>query len=148
MRLKLLQAGFEKYTGQMGVTFFENGLSVNEVSEQDARRMAAVMQCETVDGESMNVAQKLLDSMNTPAVVKNVDYPQVGELAAETEAQKNAEPSLAPDSAPAPKHTAESLAAVADEHGIAGIREIAEQFSLKGNSIAGLIDAILKAQGE
>lgn len=141
MRLKLLQAGFENYTGQMGVTFFQNGLSVNEVSEQDARRMAAVLQCETVDGESMNVAQKLLDSMNTEAIVKNVDYAS-DEQKAEEQPQAPAEP------APQAKHTAESLAAIADEHGIAGIREVAEQFSLKGNSIAGLIDAILKAQGE
>lgn len=143
MRLKLLQAGFENYTGQMGVTFFQNGLSVNEVSEQDARRMAAVLQCETVDGESMNVAQKLLDSMNTEAVVKNVDY-----AADEPKAEVKPEEPVEPVSAKAAKHTAESLAAIADEKGIAGIREIAEQFSLKGNSIAGLIDAILKAQGE
>jgi hypothetical protein len=134
MRLKLLQAGFENYTGQMGVTFFQNGLSVNEVSEQDARRMA-------VDGESMNVAQKLLDSMHTEAVVKNVDY-------ASDEPKAEVVPETPAEVAPQAKHTAESLAAIADEKGIAGIREIAEQFSLKGNSIAGLIEAILKAQGE
>jgi hypothetical protein len=141
MRLKLLQAGFENYTGQMGVTFFQNGLSVNEVSEQDARRMAAVLKCETVDGESMNVAQKLLDSMHTEAVVKNVDY-------ASDEPKAEVVPETPAEVAPQAKHTAESLAAIADEKGIAGIREIAEQFSLKGNSIAGLIEAILKAQGE
>ena len=40
-------------------------------------------------------------------------------------------------------YTKESLAAIADEGGIGGLRAIAEPMNVKGTSIVGLIDAAL-----
>lgn len=133
MKLRLTQPGFETYTAQMGVTNFENGLSTTDVSVMDATRMAAVMGCEWEDGTPANVGQIYLDNMHTEApIFASAGVPDVLVVAdvavlsvAYTEAQ---------------------LAAIADAKGIAGLREIADVLCLKGNSIGGLIAAILKVQ--
>jgi hypothetical protein len=64
-----------------------------------------------------------------------------------------AEVAEAPEASPGmiifakPIHTVESLGIVADTEGIQGLRDIAETFNVKGNSIAKLIEGILTAQG-
>lgn len=139
MKLRLTAAGWETYTGQMGVINFENGLSVGEVLAIDAVRVAGVIGAEWEDGTPANVSQIYLDNLKTEAAVMQdnrqpeapvVEVKKVGEVAAPTVA-----------------YTEEQLAEIADKQGIAGLREIADPLGLKGNSIAGLISAILKAAG-
>ncbi len=127
MKLRLTQPGFENYTAQMGVTFFEEGLSTADVLPMDATRMAAVMQCEWEDGSPANVGQIYLDNMHTPAGVDVV-------VERETPAVI---------SAPSVKYTEQELGDIADKEGIAGLRAIADAFGIKGNSINGLIASIL-----
>ena len=35
-RIRLTQEGFENYTGQMGILFFENGMTIDPVPFKDA----------------------------------------------------------------------------------------------------------------
>lgn len=137
MKLRLKQSGFESYSGQMGVIFFENGLSTTDVLPVDAVRISAVMQCEWEDGEASNVAQRLLDRADTPAPVlqSNTGIEQ-------PEQPQPVEPQ--PVEPAKPLYTEEQLAAIADEKGITGLRELAEPLGIKGNSIRGLIDALTK----
>lgn len=139
MKLRLTQAGFESYTGQMGVVFFEDGLSADDVLLIDGTRMAAVMGCEWEDGSAANVNQIYLDNMNTPA-------PDVT-LAAHTEPEASVEEAIAAPAYIGVTYTETQLADIADAQGIAGLRDIAESLGIKGNSIRGLIDAIIKAAG-
>lgn len=67
MKIKLTQPGWEGYTGQMGVLFFENGTSTADVAPKDAVRMAATMLCEYEDGTSCSPSQRLLDTTNQEA---------------------------------------------------------------------------------
>ncbi|PLC44558.1 hypothetical protein C0Q88_07715 [Ralstonia pickettii] len=145
MKVRLTQPGFETYTGQMGVIFFQDGLSTEDVLPIDAIRLCAVFGAEWEDGTPANIAQRLLDEADTPAQ----DVNGAAEAAAAqpaTEAPAG-EPLATSTEQPAKTYTEEELAAIADKDGIAGLRAISDGLGVKGNSIRGLIDAILKIAG-
>lgn len=133
MKLKLTAAGFETYTGQMGVVWFEDGLSTDDVLPVDAVRIAGVMGAEWEDGTSANVSQIYLDNMNTPAVQGMAD--------------KQSEPTSVKKEnlVSTVQYTEDELAAIADKDGIVGLRAIAEPMGIKGQSIKSLLEGILKA---
>lgn len=136
MKLRLTAPGWKTYTGQMGVIFFEEGLSVSDVLPTDAVRVAGVIGAEWEDGTAANISQTYLDNMKTEA-------PMGAVTTAVPEDEVEAPQAVA--EAPVKSYTAEELAAVADKSGISGLREIAEPMGIKGNSIGKLIEAILKA---
>lgn len=55
MKLRLTGRGFENYTGQMGIHYFENGISVYDVLKADALRLAGTIGAEWLDGTPANV---------------------------------------------------------------------------------------------
>lgn len=130
MKIKITEKGFENFTGQMGVVFFENGFSTADVSSHDAFRMSAVMGFEWEDGTPCNVAQRILDNMNAPA--PNVTETFVEEVKPEVVVQGEL-------------WTEDELGKIADEEGIAGLRAIADPLGIKDKSVAGLISGLLKA---
>jgi hypothetical protein len=154
VKLRLVQKGFEGYNGQMGVIFFENGLSTNDVRPLDAIRMSAVMQCEWENGQSASIAQSLLDNANTPAPMFTSDGQGTdadNERAAVEKVelaravtQGIASQATGADHPATSGYSKDQLAAIADAEGIAGLRKVADPLGVKGNSINGLIDAILK----
>lgn len=142
MKLRLTQGGFESYTGQMGVIFFENGLSVSDVLPVDAVRVAGVVGAEWEDGSPANVGQLYLDAVNNPApVFERVVVEEVSEKASEKA------PDIEAAVDPIVRYSEDDLAAVADKDGIAGLRKIAEPLGIKDKSIGGLMAAILKVAG-
>lgn len=148
MKLRLTQAGFETYSGQMGVVMFENGLSVGDVLPIDAVRISAAIGATWEDGTAANVGEMYLNSMDVPAHVgggiNSMTPPAPLEVSNEgvlTDASASVE------AAPAGQvWTEEALAKVADEKGIAGLRAIGDPLGAKGTSIVGLIAEILKKQ--
>ncbi|MFT4064279.1 hypothetical protein [Paraburkholderia sp.] len=140
MKLRLLSPGMERYTAQMGTVFFEDGVSTTDVSHKDATRIAAVYACEWEDGTNPSVSQFLLDHMNTPAV-------SVQTTTVATTTPAPVAPVVAPAQTEKVVWNETDLAKIADEKGIAGLREIAEPMGLKGNSIRMLIEAVVKATG-
>lgn len=131
MKLKLLQAGYENMTGYLGMTMFENGLSVADVPLREARNLGMAIKVQYEDGTNPNPAQNLLESMNDEA--GKVEAPL-----ADSETKSPRGGALA--------YTQESLEAIADKDGIKGLRAVAEKFNVKGSSIAELIREILAAQ--
>lgn len=163
MKLRLTGGSFANYTGQMGVVYFENGLSVHDVHPNDAIRIAGSIGAEWENGSPANVGDLYTQNMNTPApsveqmggmeaLLAVVGVPNA-DVAMENSTNvahaqlgvKQEEAALA--EAPAEKYTAESLAQLADEKGIVGLREVAKSFGVTGNSIAVLIERILEKQG-
>lgn len=138
MKLRLTQAGFEKYTGQMGVVMFENGLSVGDVLPIDAIRISAAIGADWEDGSAANVGDMYLNNMDAPAFVGRPDVERATEVT--PEAVKTSAPS-------GTAYSKDDLAKIADAEGIAGLRAIADPLGVKGTSIVGLIEAILKHQG-
>ena len=141
MKLRLTEPGFATYTGQMGVVDFVDGLSIGDVLTIDGIRISAAIGAEWEDGSASNVGEMYLSAMDVPAHVGTQDFKPVAAPEPEPERPIKGSLDLAP---PAEQYTRESLAAVADKSGIAGLREIADKLGIKGMSINGLIDSILK----
>lgn len=138
MKLRLTQAGFETYTGQMGVVMFKDGLSETDVLPIDAVRISAAIGADWEDGSPANVGDMYLNAMDAPAFVGG----GVNELSVPVEQSQPAQPADT-----GPRYTAEDLAKIADAEGIVGLRNLADPLGVKGTSIVGLIEAILKKQG-
>jgi hypothetical protein len=138
MKLRLTQAGFENFTGQMGVVWFENGLSTTDVLPIDGVRISAAIGAAWEDGSMPNKGEMYLTAADAPAHVGT---------SGKTFTPQSTAPA-APEAAPAvgTLFTEEQLAKVADEKGIAGLREIGDPIGAKGTSIVGLIAEILKKQ--
>lgn len=144
MKLRITQAGFESYTGQMGVLDFIDGLTVGDVLPVDALRIAGIFGAEWENGQAANISQIYLDKMNDEA-----PSAQMGEAGVQADAAPPVivpvEPGVQAALALAATYTEEQLAAIADDKGILGLREIADPLGIKGNAIKQLIDGILKA---
>lgn len=67
MKLRLTGRGFENYTGQMGVIYFQDGLSVNEVLPVDGMRIAGTIGAVWEDGSVANVGEVYAQNLQTPA---------------------------------------------------------------------------------
>jgi hypothetical protein len=124
MKIRLLQPGWETFTGNFGGVEFADGVSVNDANTREAARLANVVRCELEDGSNPSASQVALDSKGT--------IMQVGS-----------------DRAPAPapvKYSRTALEEIAGAKGIKGLREIGDPMGVKASGIADLIEAILKAQ--
>ena len=136
MRLKIVEAGWENFTGNFGGAEFVDSVSVDEVSTFAAQHLAAVIQVENVEtGKSPSVAQMLVDARNQ-AMDANLELENTTGITSVTVIHNT-------DGTP---WTKEQLEAIADEKGILGLREIADFHpNVKANSINKLIENILKA---
>lgn len=125
MKLKLVQQGYEGFTGLLGVTMFDNGVSVSDVPGREARTIGMSIKAEWEDGTDPNPAQGLLDNMHSEPVVAKESAPVVPTI-----------------------YTEEQLAEIADKDGIKGLRAIAEPLGIKGTSIKELMAEILAYKPE
>lgn len=129
MKLKLTAVGYENFTGLFGTVEYADGVSVEDVMPSTAKRVACVISVEWEDGTKVGVADALIANQNMPA-------PNETATVIPVEPEKVEVTTTA--------WTEEELGVVADEKGIAGLREIAEPAGIKGNSIAGLIKGIVE----
>lgn len=153
-KIKIVEAGYDKFTGEFGQIEFIDGVSAYPVSERDAARLGAFVRIEKEDGEQAGDNVKHVAGYDL-----QVEPEQVLRNAAEPKAQvegdttpEGTEAAVAPENGVAAavvepkKYTREELGAIADEHGLEGLREIGNQFGVKAVSIAKLIDLIVEKQ--
>lgn len=161
MKLRITQPGWENYTGQLGMAFFENGLSVAAVPKIVARKLAGVVGCVWEDGTNPSVTQDELtrtqaapDVHTTAAPVMPEGTPEPAPVvvplaAVETQPAEFVQPvdpsALSVPDASAAIYTKEELEAIADREGIAGLRALADPLDIKSNSIATLVAAMVSA---
>lgn len=143
-RIRITQAGFENYNGQMGILFFENGLSTNPVPFKDANRLSATLLCEFEDGTSCNPAQRLLDTAGQEAPQARETFDEQPGAATAAPAAR-VTPVVELQDQPAAQYTVVQLEEIADSKGIQGLRDIATPLGIKSNSITGLIAELIKA---
>jgi len=131
-KIRLLEPAFRDLTGYFGRVEFENGVSVESLSDREAARIAGIIQAETIDGNDPNSDATYIAHFNTPLTDdgQSADQP-VGDA-----------PTITYD------YTRQSLEEVADKLGIKGLREIADKYGVKNNSIVGLIKELLVLSGE
>lgn len=148
MKVKLIEQGWETYTGQMGVTFFVDGLSTADVSTRDARRIAAAMRAEWEDGSTLSPSELILENADTPAPVMPVNVLSDPVIAEELWAPEP-DPSVSDEPAPMdspdpdnqrPQYTEVELAELIDSGGIAALRDIADPLGIKGRSVNDILD--------
>lgn len=130
MKIKIVQAGWEGFTGMFGVVEFVDGVSVNEISRSEAQALAATVSVVTLDGKDPSAAQQIIDLNDKPAEA-NVNLP-TGDI----------------ESKPTETYTKEQLEEIADKDGIKGIRMIGDSLGVRGNSIADLIAKIMAVAGK
>jgi hypothetical protein len=130
MKIRIIQAGMENFTGDFGPVPFESGISSRDVTSLEAQRLAGLVQIETVEDQPRNpsMAQVIIDSHTTPMDAEMT--------AGETKVIQD----------PVKAYTREELEAIADRDGIEGLRPIGNSLHVKSNSIVKLIEAILRAQ--
>lgn len=130
MKIKLIEPGFEKFSGDFGPVPFHNGVSVRDVTAIEASRIANSIRAETVEGKPRNPSdsQLVLESRAMkfdPEMVHS-------EVAMIKEGKTN--------------YSRDELERIADKQGIRGIRDIAEPLGLRSNAIEKLIEMILDLQ--
>lgn len=128
MKLKITERGWAGFTGQLGEVDFEDGIST-EVTETQARRLANIIQIETLDGRNPSASQNVLDSQAIE-MKQGMDHVAVQSTVAATQRS----------------FTKEELEKIAEERGIGGLRAIAEPLGIVGRSINILINAIIAQQ--
>lgn len=143
MKLKIIEAGWVNFTGNMGGVDFVDSVSVGEVSERQAFVIANLISVETLEGVNPSSSQQALAALTVPMeVVENIVAPVVlkTEVKVESKAEAKAE-------VEAVKYSRAQLEAIADAKGVEGVREIAKPMGLYAKSINGLIDQIINKQG-
>jgi hypothetical protein len=146
MKLRILQEGWETFTGQLGVNTFQDGLSVEDMLPRDAVRIAAQMFALWEDGSTPTLGSEFgqLLSMSAPIVGEGHDENHVV-------VPQNDTALISEGAAPAEKvakHSFETLSKVVDEKGIAGLREIGNEFNVKAKAVGELMNLILEAQAK
>lgn len=157
MKLRLTGGGFEKLTGQFGLYEFENGLSVSDIPPNEAYRLACSVGAVWEDGSPANISElhnmhyhSSVDDLPQPPTQQN-EQGEINEESQETSDEQSSEetneevsePEIDEEVKETSAWTREKLEKIADEKGIKGLREIANEYGVKANSINALIDELL-----
>ena len=134
-RLKITERGWENFSDYLAGVKFENGISVDPVAPAIANQLGSALRVEAIDDAAQVGNAAVLKAMHKQRA--EVVPPRGTPTEATTTTNKTE----------TDKYTREQLEQIADEHGIAGLREIGEKYGIKGRGIVELINEILKAQG-
>lgn len=147
-KIKMLEPGFTGMNGVIGGVEFKDGVSVGEVNSVQMNRIGSAMRVERLGGGPVTDADRYMESKKDPAPMlesmKSGVAPVAPVAPVSAEGELEAPVELGD---PATFVTKEQLEAIADEHGIAGLRNVASDFDVKSKSIPDLIEKILSAQG-
>lgn len=118
--------------GADAVKFRTMGAPINQHFERDEAEAPK---------EEVIPAPVKIEEAALPVADEDKAQDELDALLAETSSEPDGE------TEPVRLYTKEELEAIADEKGIAGLREISDPMGVKDNSIVGLIKEILQAQG-
>lgn len=139
-RLRVIESGWDGYSGYVGTVLFERGVSVDLVSFREQQILGGILRVESMDegeeGTQLGPAAELVRSRDIDA-----DHERVAATAQGVPVGEHGEVRLAVE-----RYTREELEEIADRRGISGLRDIAAPYGVKGRSITELINEILQAQ--
>lgn len=155
IRIRIVEPGFEGYTGLIHRFNFTDGVSDELLHRVDIDRLSTALRFETVVEEDapegvapqpVGIAHRLTWDRDRQAEV--IEPSQV-----QTEEEKLTEEMVAlekamAETAPPKRYTDEELQRIADEKGMAGIRAIAEPLGLKDRRLVDLMAQIAEKQDE
>ena len=135
----LKDPGFKNLTGMFGRHLFENGRSIESLSDQDAALFGAIAAVTTDDGHNPSITQKAIDTRSDEAPIVDPAPAIVRDETESKDAQKQSDEATA-----VPAITREQLEQIADKQGLAGVREIGVEYKVADKSIPGLINKIME----
>lgn len=150
MKLKITQKGFEHYSGQMGMILFKDGISVYDVTERQALRLSALFGCTWATDEPIKITKQEIEP--SAPIGRVTHLCATDGCPEEVRGNDGRTIYVQPDLTDAPikitkRYTIAELEAIADTKGIKGLRDIAAPMGIRGTSINGLIDEIMKIAG-
>lgn len=144
--LRLVQSGYENYTGPIGPYEFEDGVSVHQIPRVDRDRLATAFEFVEYEAEGdehvpAGVAYRLIALSGVRAQVNEP-------LQRQTEEEKAVEQTVVESSKDQDHtiYTRAELERIADKRGIGGLREIGDKWDVKSREIMKLIGMIIQAQ--
>lgn len=144
--LKIVQSGWEGYTGWLGPVQFENGVSIEPTTDQIANQLSGIVSIEEVMSDGSSQVTGVTEGMVQGKGIAYIETPLVKVSQEEADAERQ----LAAEKASKPSvedfHSVEQLEAIASEKGINGLREIGNLWGVRERSIPKLIRLILEAQ--
>lgn len=144
-RIRIIEPAYAKYSGELGIVIFKDGLSVEKWPPHVRNRLAAAMRVAEVDEDgtitAAGAAEEMLRNRLSQAVVAKP-------LRVQTHAEKLAEliETATGEKQPAPFYTEDELEEVAREKKRQGLIEIAAKWRIRATNIPALINGILDAQ--
>ncbi len=161
--IKLVEPGFEKFTGKLSRVQFENGVSVEPMPVRDAERLGnnmRIVELETGEpishthymaqsaglsvsnlGVQMPEFVKIQPEEQAPQVVDTAQTAQTVQEQPEKVLKQNGEPEKT--DIPAMNYTIEFLEKIVDTGGVKGIREYAKQYGVNGRSVSEIINTLI-----
>lgn len=145
MKIRIVERGFENFTGHFGVIEFNAGLSVGDVPNHEIDRLAANIQITDADGNPIGVAHRIVQTHSDVAPViarlqtaEELNLPDEKPAKQEAPVEQQAMPRF---------YTEAELSEIGDK-GIKTLRFVGDEWGVKGKAIAELIGDILAAQDE
>ena len=137
-RVRLVESGWEGFTGVFGITEFKDGLSVLLISHVEQQRLGALIRIKSAEEEEENAEiGPGAECIRSKAITADDELL----VAVDRVVQVGGEIRLV-----ATTFTREELEEIADKKGLQGLREVAIQHpGVKGRSITDLITGILDA---
>lgn len=157
MRIKIIEPGWDGYTGQLGTLHFEDGISTTSPSQRERDYFGVVIRIAEVnqdgsEGEVISANADLIriDKLEMPVHVPILKTDEEREAENPTPVVPAPDPmqSIVAPAEPAKRYTRDELEAIADKEGIKGLRGIGAPLGAKNTSIIKLIDEILEAQAK
>lgn len=146
-RIKITQAGWAGFTGEIGITQFKDGISVDHVGRREIVVIGASLSLIEVDddgdeGENPALQHRMLSdgSMSMPAEILKPLARATDEAPAAPRAAKAIDPTAITF------HTKDELEKLAETKGLNGLRAIMDPLNVKAVSINKAIQVILKAE--
>lgn len=150
--LRITEKGFENYDGLLGEIHFKGGVSIENISRADARRLASIMGIvENETGRNPSETQEMVETRNMtvdemaeyrsvdPQPPKDFQFSGQGEEIVATVLQAE-KPTLNYN------FMQEDLEKIADATGIEGLREFAAPYDVRGASIVAIIKTLMAVQ--
>jgi len=137
--VKIVQPGFETYNGIMEGVRFENGVSVESMSQFSAERIGAFMKVVNADdgGEPLGMGYRMANAKTTGVAPR-----EPLQFIARTKTGKTKE-AVKKSKLISYDFTKAQLEGVADKEGILGLRKVADQYDVRGRSISEIIESLL-----
>lgn len=139
--VKIIAKGFERYNGVIEGIEFVNGHSTEPLSQAAAERVGAFMKIVDADtdeplGLGYRMAKARHQSITPKEALPKIERTPTGKEKKSVKKEKRVHYEF----------TREQLETVADKEGITGLRKVAEQYDVRGRSIAEIVDALMALQ--